>query len=93
MKIYALTLTLSTLIIFLLRIFYIDSSNNISHNLNLLFDSNINGRDAKSFIYFYLMLSMILNYLVFHKLWMFKAIYCLLICINILLIVFSLNQF
>ncbi|SDQ04816.1 hypothetical protein SAMN05421664_0145 [Chryseobacterium soldanellicola] len=93
MKIYALIQTISITIIFALRIFYADSTINVSHNLNLLFNSNINTGDAKSFVYFYLMLSMILSYLIFHKHWIFKAIYCLLICINILLIVFSLKQF
>jgi len=93
MKIYALIQTISITIIFALRIFYADSTINVSHNLNLLLNSPINTGNAKSFVYFYLVSSMIVNYLIFHKHWIFKAIYCLLICVNILLIVFSLKQF
>jgi hypothetical protein len=74
MKIYVLIQTISITIIFALRIFYADSTINVSHNLNLLFDSHINTGDAKSFVYFYLMLSIALNHLIFHKHWMFKAI-------------------
>jgi hypothetical protein len=93
MRIYALTLTISSLAIFILRIFFPDLSINVSHNLNLIFNSNINIRDAKNLVYFYLMSSMLLNYFIFHKHIIFKGIYCLLITINILLIIFYLKQF
>jgi hypothetical protein len=93
MKPYAVTLLISITIIFILRIFYSDSSLNISHNLNLFSASEIKPREAKSFIYFYLMVTMFLNYLIFHKHILFKLIYCLLIALNILLIISSLKQF
>lgn len=93
MKPYAVTLLISITIIFILRIFYSDSSLNISHNLNLFSASEIKPADAKSFIYFYLMITMLLNYVIFHKHILFKLVYCLLIVINMILIVFSLKQF
>lgn len=93
MKPYAVTLLISVTIIFILRIFYADTSVNVSHNLNLFSVSEIKPQDAKSFIYFYLMVTMLLNYAIFHKHIIFKLIYCLLIALNILLIIFSLKQF
>jgi len=47
MKPYAVTLLISATIIFILRIFYEDSSANISHNLNLFSASEINPQEAK----------------------------------------------
>lgn len=93
MKPYAVTLLISVSIIFILRIFYADSSINVSHNLNLFSVSEIKTQEAKSFIYFYLMITMIVNYLIFHKHILFKLVYCLLISMNILLIIFSLKKF
>jgi len=93
MKPYAVTLLISTSIIFILRIFYADTSVNVSHNLNLFSASEIKPQETKSFIYFYLMIIMLTNYVIFHKHILFKLIYCLLIALNILLIIFSLKQF
>lgn len=93
MKPYAVTLLISVSIIFILRIFYADSSINVSHNLNLFSVSEIKPREAKNFIYFYLMITMLVNYVIFHKHILFKLVYCLLISLNILLIIFSLKQF
>ncbi|ATN04668.1 hypothetical protein CRN76_04245 [Chryseobacterium indologenes] len=91
MKPYAVTLLISATIIFILRIFYEDSSANISHNLNLFSASEINPQEAKSFIYFYLMITILGNYLIFHKHIVFKLVYCLLIALNILRIISSLK--
>ena len=93
MKPYAVTLLISVSIIFILRIFYADSSINVSHNLNLFSVSEIKPQEAKSFIYFYLMITMLVNYVIFHKHILFKLVYCLLISLNILFIIFSLKQF
>lgn len=93
MKPYAVTLLISSSIIFILRIFYADTSVNVSHNLNLFSASEINLQEAKSFIYFYLMITILVNYVIFHKHILFKLVYCLLISMNILLIIFSLKQF
>jgi drug/metabolite transporter (DMT)-like permease len=93
MKPYALTLAASITIIFILRIFYPGSVINISHNLNLFSVSEITTQEAKFFIYIYLVGAMFLNYVIFHKHILFKLIYCLLITISIVLIVFSLKQF
>jgi len=93
MKPYAVTLLISVSIIFILRIFYADSSINVSHNLSLFSVSEIKPQEAKSFIYFYLMTTMLVNYVIFHKHILFKLVYCLLISMNILLIIFSLKQF
>ncbi len=93
MKPYAVTLLISITIIFILRIFYSDSMINLSHNLNLFSASEIKPQEVKSFIYFYLMITMLINYVIFHKHILFKLVYCLLIVINIIVIVFSLKQF
>ncbi len=93
MKPYAVTLLISISIIFILRIFYADTSVNVSHNLNLFSVYEIKPQEAKSFIYFYLMVTMLVNYLIFHKHILFKLVYCLLIALNILLIISSLKQF
>ncbi len=93
MKPYALILTISLTIIFGLRIFYPNSTINVSHNLNLFSVSTISTQETKTFIYIYLIGSLAVSYLIFHKHWIFKAIYSLLIFINILLIIFSLKQF
>lgn len=93
MKPYALTSAISITIIFILRFFYPDSTTNISHNLNLFSESEINIHNTKSFIYFYLVGATLLNYLIFHKHILFKMVYSLLIIINLILIVFSLKQF
>lgn len=93
MKPYAVTLLISATIIFILRIFHAESSVNISHNLNLFSASEIKPQEAKSFIYFYLMITMLINYVIFHRHILFKLVYCLLIIINLILIVSSLIQF
>ncbi len=93
MKPYAVTLLISATIIFILRIFYAESTVNISHNLNLFSASEIPPQEAKSFIYFYLMITMLINYVIFHRHILFKLVYCLLIIINLILIVSSLIQF
>jgi hypothetical protein len=93
MKPYAVTLLISTTIIFILRIFYAESTVNISHNLNLFSASEIKPQEAKSFIYFHLMITMLINYVIFHRHILFKLVYCLLIIINLILIVSSLIQF
>lgn len=93
MKSYAITLLISATIIFILRIFYAESTVNISHNLNLFSASEIKPQEAKSFIYFYLMITMLINYVIFHRHILFKLVYCLLIIINLILIVSSLIQF
>ncbi len=93
MKPYAVTLLISATIIFILRIFYAESTVNISHNLNLFSASEIKPQEAKSFIYFYLMITMLINYVIFHRHILFKLVYCLLIIINLILIVSSLIQF
>jgi len=93
MKPYAVTLLISVSIIFILRIFYADSSINVSHNLNLFSVSELNTQEVKTFIYAYLIGTTLLNYAIFHKHILFKLVYCLLISMNILLIIFSLKQF
>ncbi len=93
MKLYALTLAISITILFILSFFYSDSVVNVSHNLNLFSASEINIRETKSFIYFYLIGATLLNYVIFQKHILFKLIYCLLIVLNILLIISSLQQF
>lgn len=93
MKPYAITLLISVSIISILRIFYADISINLSHNLNLFSASEINPRETKNFIYFYLMITILINYAIFHKHILFKLVYCLIIALNILLILFSLKQF
>lgn len=93
MKPYAVILLISVTIMFILRIFYADTSVNVSHNLNLFLASEIKPQEAKSFIYFYLIGTMLTSYVIFHKHILFKLIYCLLIALNILLIISSLKQF
>jgi hypothetical protein len=93
MKPYAITLLISISIIFILRIFYSDSSLNISHNLNLFSAYEINVQEVKTLVYLYLAGIVFLNYLIFHKHILFKLTYCLLITINIIIIISSLKQF
>lgn len=93
MKPYALVLAISVTIIFILRIFYPASTINISHNLNLFSASKISTQETKNFVFIYLIGVMLLHYIIFHKHILFKLIYCLLITINILLLIFSLKQF
>lgn len=93
MKAYALTLTVTITFIFIVRIFYPDSIINVSHNLNLFSVVEINTREIKNVIHLYLTGSILLSYLIFHNQLLFKLIYCLLIIINIILIIFSLKQF
>ncbi|MDR6457320.1 hypothetical protein J2786_000413 [Chryseobacterium vietnamense] len=93
MKPYAVTLLISITIIFILRIFYSDSMINASHNINIFSISEISPQETKRLVYFYLIGAGLLNYLIFHKHILFKLLYCLLIVINIILIVFSLKQF
>jgi hypothetical protein len=91
MKIYRLVHSVSILIIFLLRFFYSSSANNVSHNLNLLFNSKLSKNDGKNFLYFFLGLSVLISYVMTDKHKIFKGIYCLLIIINIILIVLCLK--
>jgi hypothetical protein len=93
MKPYALTLLISTLLIFILRIFYPYSIINLLHNFNLFSASELNAEEVKTFVYIHVAGSIFLNYLIFHKYILFKLVYCLLIAFNILLIISSLKQF
>lgn len=93
MKPYAITLTIGITVIFILRIFYPSSIINLSHYLNLFSVSEIKAQEVKNLVYFYIAGSMLLNYLIFHRHILFKLIYCLLITLNILFIIFSLKLF
>lgn len=92
MKIYRLTHTVTILVIIILKFFYPDSGNNISHHLNLLLDSNLNARDGKNVLYFCTILGILLNLLIFDKHKIFITLYYILIILNILLIFFCLKQ-
>ncbi len=93
MKIYALILSVCSFIVFFLRFFYSEAMENVSHILNRLFNSHINGSDAKNIVYFYTMLSILTGYFIMHKHVLFKIISILLIALNVLLLVFSLQRF
>lgn len=93
MRIYPLIQLSTVVIISILKIFYTNSVINLSYNLNLVSVSPVSVEDVKTFIYVYLMGSIGLNYLIFHKHIVFKIIYCLLIALNILLIICLLNKF
>jgi hypothetical protein len=93
MKIYRLTHSGSLLILILLRFFYSSSANNVTRNLNLLFNSKLSIDDGKNFLYFFLGLSVLISYVMTDKHKIFKGIYCLLIIINLILIVLCLKQF
>ena len=93
MRIYPLIQLSTVVIISILKIFYTNSVINLSYNLNLVSVSPVSIEDVKTFIYVYLMGSIGLNYLIFHKHIVFKIIYCLLIALNILLIICLLNKF
>lgn len=93
MKIYVLILTVCSFSVLFLRFFYFETIENISHNLNRLFNSHINGSDAKNIIYFYPMLSIFISYFIHYSHVIFKIIYILLIALNVLLLVFSLQKF
>lgn len=93
MKPYALTLVMSSLIIFILRVFYPHSTINVAHNINLVSVSEISTEETKNLVFFYLMGTMLSNYIIFHQHLLFKLTYGLLIMINIILIVISLKQF
>jgi len=93
MKKYRLVHSLSTLLIFIIKIFYPQSVKNISHNVNRLFNSTISEGDAKNLVYFIIMLSVIINYFMFDKHKTFIALYYFLIIFNIFFIIFCLKQF
>ncbi len=93
MKIFRLVHSITILIIFVLFFLNSNSANNVSHNLNLLFNSNLNSRDGKNFLYFFSGLSILISYFIAGENRIFKGIYILLISISILFIVFSLKQF
>ncbi len=93
MKVYALILSLCSLVVFFLRFFYSQEVENVSHNLNLLFNSQLNGSDAKNIIYFYPMLSIFISLFINYRHIIFKAIYILLIALNVLLFIFLLQKF
>lgn len=88
MKIYASALIISSAVLLFLQILWPGSSMNLSRHLNNLFDGNIDPTDAANLIYFFTTGELMLNYLIFHKHILFKILYCLLIAIDILLIVF-----
>lgn len=92
MRIYPLIQLSTVVIISVLKIFYTNSVINLSYNLNLVSVSPVSVEDVKTFIYVYLIGSIGLNYLIFHKYIVFKIIYCLLIALNILLIICLLNK-
>ncbi len=93
MKIYAMVLSVCSIVVFSLRFFYFQAVENVSHNLNLLFNSHINGSDAKDVVYFYPLLSILISRFIIYKHVLFKIIYILLIALNILLLIFSLQKF
>jgi hypothetical protein len=93
MRIYPLIQLSTVVIISVLKIFYTNSVINLSYNLNLVSISPVSIEDVKTLIYVYLIGSIGLNYLIFHKHIVFKIIYCLLIALNILLIICLLNKF
>ncbi len=93
MRIYPLIQLSTVVIISVLKIFYTNSVINLSYNLNLVSISPVSIEDVKTLIYVYLIGSIGLNYLIFHKHIVFKIIYCLLIALNILLIICLLNMF
>ncbi len=92
MKIYRLAHAVTILIIMILRFFYPESGNNVSHHLNVLLDSNLNARDGKNVLYFCTGLGILLNVLIFDKHKIFIILYYILIIMNILLIFFCLKQ-
>jgi hypothetical protein len=92
MRIYPLIQLSTVVIISVLKIFYTNSVINLSYNLNLVSISPVSIEDVKTLIYVYLIGSIGLNYLIFHKHIVFKIIYCLLIALNILLIICLLNK-
>lgn len=93
MKKYRLIHSLSTLLIFIIKIFYPQSVKNVSNNFNQLFNSAINEGDAKNLVYFIIMLSVMINYFMFDKHKIFIALYYFLIAFNIFFIIFCLKQF
>jgi hypothetical protein len=93
MRIYPLIQLITVVIISVLKIFYKNSVINLSYNLNLFSASHISFDEVKTLINVYLMGSLGLNYLIFHKHIIFKIIYCLLIAQNILVIICLLKRF
>lgn len=93
MKIFRLIHSIAVLIIFALFFLNSASANNVSHNLNLLFSSNLNSRDGKNLLYFFSGLSLLISYFMVGENKIFKGIYFLLILISIVLILFSIKQF
>lgn len=93
MKIYRLVHSITLLIILALFFLNSASANNVAHNLNLLFNSNLNNRDGKNFLYFFSGLSILISYFLVGENKIFKGIYFLLISISIMFIMFSIKQF
>jgi drug/metabolite transporter (DMT)-like permease len=93
MKFYVLILSVCSFAVLFLRFFYPEAVENVSHGLNRLFNSHINGSDAKNIIYFYPMLSIFISYFISYRHVTFKIIYILLIALNVLLLIFSLQRF
>lgn len=93
MKIYALILSLCSAAVFFLRFFYSEAVENVSYNLNLLSNSPTKGSDAKNIVYFYPMLSILISYFIVYRHAIFKIIYILLIALNVLLLLISLQKF
>jgi hypothetical protein len=93
MKFYILILSVCSFAVLFVRFFYSEAVENVSHDLNRLFNSHLNGSDAKNIIYFYPMLSIFISYFINYRHVIFKIIYILLIALNVLLLVFSLQRF
>jgi hypothetical protein len=93
MKKYRLIHSLSTLLIFIIKIFYPQSGKNISHNVNQVFNSTISEGDAKNLGYFIIVLSVMINYFMFDKHKIFIALYYFLIAFNMFFIILCLKQF
>ncbi len=93
MKIYVLTLSVCSLAVLFLRFFYSESVENVSNNLNRLFNSHLHDSDAKNVIYFYPMLSIFISYFINYRHVIFKMVYVLLIALNLSLLLFSLQKF
>lgn len=92
MKRYRLIHAVTILVIIILRFFYTESGNNVSHHLNLLMGSDLNARYGTDVLYFFTMLGILLNLFIFDKHKIFIALYYLLIILNIALIFLCLKQ-
>lgn len=93
MKYFRLTNVITILIIFILRIFFTDLTNNLTHNINLFSYSPLNNDEVKSSIFFVFGPLLFLNYLLTGENKIFKLLYCILILLNISVIILFLHKF